>query len=116
MSIVLEMPCVVDPDTCALVFSPFDTSPDAEDYQRLDHTDPEAQHCLTVYDEAGNQETALQYAQDGYIVVAVNPVFWYDGTVRHTTQQLQQIFDMEQDLYADCFQKPERFFPRLVPA
>ena len=77
--IIIELPLFTDPNTVALVFDPGDTS--------------------TVYDEAGNLETAIQYAHDGFIVVAVNDCKTYTGDVI-SPAELQ---DHEQELVADCF-------------
>ena len=67
------LPLFTDPDTVALVFDPGDTS--------------------TVYDEAGNLETAIH---DGFIVVAVNDCKTYTG-------ELQRALNHEQQLVADHF-------------
>ena len=74
--IIIELPLFTDPNTVALVFDPGDTS--------------------TVYDEAGNLETAIQYAHDGFIVVAVNDCKTYTGD----PAELQRALNHEQ---ADCF-------------
>ena len=50
----------------------------------------------TVYDEAG---TAIQYAHDGFIVIAVNDCKTYTGDVI-SPAELQRALNHEQ---ADCF-------------
>lgn len=80
--IIIELPLFTDADTVALVFDPSNPS--------------------TVYDEAGNLETAIQYAHDGFIVIAVNPCKTYTGDVI-STAELQKAISHEQALVADCF-------------
>lgn len=80
--IIIELPLFTDADTVALVFDPEDTS--------------------AVYDEAGNLETAIQYAHDGFIVVAVNPCKTYTGEII-SPAELQRAINHEQALVADCF-------------
>ena len=80
--IIIELPLFTDADTVALVFDPIDPS--------------------IVYDEAGNLETAIQYAHDGFIVVAVNDCKTYTGDVI-SPAELQKAISHEQQLVADCF-------------
>lgn len=80
--IIIELPLFTDADTVALVFDPGDTS--------------------AVYDEAGNLETAIQYAHDGFIVIAVNDCKTYTGDVI-SPAELQRALNHEQQLVLDCF-------------
>ena len=80
--IIIELPLFTDPNTVALVFDPIDPS--------------------IVYDEAANLETAIQYAHDGFIVVAVNDCKTYTGDVI-SPAELQRAINHEQQLVIDCF-------------
>lgn len=91
MTLVIDLPLFVDPDTVVLVFDP----------ENLDPTNPAP---TQPYDECANLETALQYAHDGFVTVAVNPEYWRsDNTIRYTTAEIQQALDHEQALVSDCF-------------
>jgi len=81
----LDIPLVIDPETVALVFD---------------------RATGALYDECRNLDTAVNYAlyeSDAYAILAVNPVLWYDGTVRLTTAELQATLDREAGLRADCY-------------
>ena len=80
--IIIELPLFTDADTVALVFDPSNPS--------------------AVYDEAGNLETAIQYAHDGFIVIAVNPLQGFTGEII-SPAELQRAIAHEQALVADCF-------------
>lgn len=84
--IIVKMPLFSDKHTVALVFDPADV-----------HTS--TREVESIYDECGNLETAIQYAHDGFIVIAVAG----DPDRDLTLEEVQQAIDHEQELVADCF-------------
>ena len=96
MTLVIDLPLFVDPDTVVLVFDP----------ENLDPTNPAP---TQPYDECPDLESALQYAHDGFVTVAVNPEYWRSTVstdspeIRHTAAAIQQALDYEQALVSDCF-------------
>lgn len=58
----------------------------------------------TVFDHVWSWESGQTYANHGYRVVAVAPVLSrFDGSVYMTVEALQELFDYERRIAADCF-------------
>lgn len=84
----LNIPLVTDEETIALIFD---------------------RETGEVHDECSGLESAINYAlyeSQDYLILAVAPVYWYDGTVRLTMAELQSTIDREAGLWSDCFNKP----------
>lgn len=82
-ALVLDMPLFSDPDVLVEIF----------DVITGEH-----------YDSAYNLETAETYVNSGnYIGVAVNSLYWHDGELRNTVEELQHRMNIERELVEDCF-------------